>query len=160
MTQGTMKLAPSDVASGEGGWRYGVSMRPIFLGTVPKGFVRIEKPMDGEEAVARHGVVVYSSALTAGEVSGFELVALADDGGMAAVVKVVVAELAEYAREYLEGMEEEQGFLYMPSLEVMKRCVPFAVHLPEAERFPAEVAKGLRRLVGTSRQGSGEPLAA
>ena len=52
---------------------YGLRARPIGIGTVPRDFCGFDARYRNEEKRIRHGVVFYNRALTAKEISDFEL---------------------------------------------------------------------------------------
>ncbi len=86
-------------------FRYAMLNRPAGIGTVPKGFIRIEdRPAEGQAHYdyARHGVVVYDRRLTDAETKSFELAPMLDGDERAVVADSVAAVLGEYAEGYIE----------------------------------------------------------
>ena len=54
-------------------YAYGLRARPLDIGTVPRDFCGFDARYRNEEKRIRHGVVFYNRALTAKEISDFEL---------------------------------------------------------------------------------------
>ena len=57
-------------------YAYGLRARPLDIGTVPRDYCGFDTSYRNESERVRHGVVFYKRALSAKEVSDFELILL------------------------------------------------------------------------------------
>ena len=88
-------------------YRYGLTNRPLSIGTAPKGWVATEAAPAEHADVARHGIVSYDRPLTPEEVSQFELSPIIDgDEARNGVAASFVSSLGEYAKSYAEMARE------------------------------------------------------
>lgn len=107
-----MAQEPRAQASESREYRYALVNRPAMLGTVPKGFARIDpRPGDAEDHndVARHGVVVYDHPLSEKEVKDFELRHLVDGTDRAALAAEIADKIKADAGDDLGGTVEYMG---------------------------------------------------
>lgn len=94
-------------AQGAGKYRYGLTNRPLSIGTAPKGWVATEEAPAEHADMARHGIVVYDRRLSPEEVAKFELAPVIDgDKARNGVAASFVESLGGYAGNYAEMVRE------------------------------------------------------
>lgn len=84
-------------------YRYGALNRPIGFATVPRGYVDVEPPVEGQPRT-RHGVVVYDRPLTPDETKSYELYPYITPD---ALVEKLYADIAQYGKEYATLLRED-----------------------------------------------------
>lgn len=103
--------AQAELDASHGPYWYGMRMRPLSIGTVPKDF-KSTMPAPAEGApfadAARHGIVTYAERLSPEDVKAFELIPLIhEDAGRAGAIASFVASVeADYRARYVEYAEE------------------------------------------------------
>ncbi len=127
------------ISCGAGECRYGAQYRPISFCTAPGGWTRTEPARNHERSVARHGVVVYSSPLTAEQIKAFELAVLADEQGDEALAAAVAGKLSRYAKAYLKSLTDGTDLLEQSVHGAIERCVPYVVVLNDEKGFAQKV---------------------
>lgn len=93
---------------------YGLRARPPSIGAVPKGFDSWIQKIDVSEAIKaawqpnyyRHGILTYSAALSASEISGYELVDMNIEP-----LDTLWGQFVEFCTELVEYEVEFQQFL-------------------------------------------------
>lgn len=94
-------------AQGAGKYRYGLTNRPLSIGTAPKGWVATEEAPAEHADMARHGIVVYDRRLSPEEVAQFEMAPVIDgDEARNGVAASFVESLGKYAGNYAEMVRE------------------------------------------------------
>lgn len=132
--------------------RYALVFRPAGIGCIPKG-LRYEvepRPQSGSahHGMARHGILVTDRELTSDEAKRFELAPLVDGAAIDFAATRVVAQMSDYAAEYLQCLEEDRA-AFADSVLSRARIedgVTFSIGDPEA--LVAKVIDGLRVRAG------------
>jgi Defence against restriction A C-terminal len=123
--------------------RYGLRFRPATPGAVPKGSFSLHPAETGEELVARHGVIVFERVLDVSEITGYELILLADDQLKTELSREVAEKLSKYAEGCIKyHATKPYAVVEMVSNHIQK-LRPYQVHIGDMNSFTEQVVNEL-----------------
>lgn len=127
--------------------RYGALNRPIGFSTAPiDGLLRVDPPPLTEEAglsVSRHGVAIYSRALSEQEIRSYELVPLMDADTRQAAIHAIAAypEFRDYRDVLLAYFQDplDRRIVEQIIAHLLEQAYPCGDYPGELGRFAADV---------------------